>query len=166
LAHEAGGVKHSAPIQRRTRPIRKTPLRRSPLKRKYPIDAETQRNLRELNAHLKRRKSRPKMTPARRNAKGQPCTLRLPGCYPGPDNEQVVLCHLRMFSGGGMRQKPHDSEAVFGCMHCHDILDGRDWLDTPVPVGYASIWECIAWALVRTLRLQREAGVLVMKGES
>jgi hypothetical protein len=135
-------MKRSAPIQRRTPLVRKTPLRRSPI----------------------RRKSRPKMTPARKNAKGQPCTLNFPGCYPGPDNELVVLCHLRMFNGGGTGQKPHDSEAVLGCLHCHDILDGRTHPVVPFTPEY--LWECIARALVATLRIQRAAGVLIYKGES
>lgn len=110
------------------------------------------------------RRSRPKMTPARRNAKGQPCTLRFPGCYPGPNNERVQLCHLRMFSGGGTGLKPHDAEGVFGCTHCHDILDGRTRL---IPELAPELnWERIARALVETLRLQRAAGVIIFKGES
>ncbi|THD06135.1 hypothetical protein B1991_14425 [Rhodanobacter lindaniclasticus] len=108
--------------------------------------------------------SRPKMTPARANAKGQPCTLQLPGCYPGPDNEQVQLCHLRMFSGGGTGLKPHDAEAVFGCTHCHDLIDGRRHL-IPELREQVSFFEHIAWALIRTGRLQREAGVSIWKGE-
>jgi hypothetical protein len=67
-----------------------------------------------------------------------------------------------MFGGGGMGIKPHDSEAVFACAHCHDRLDGR------VPIWYAegeSRFEYIARALIRTLRIQREAGVLIYKGE-
>ena len=107
--------------------------------------------------------ARPKMTPARKAAKGMPCTLRFPGCYPGPDNEQVQLCHLRMFSGGGTGMKPHDSEAVAGCTHCHDVLDGRKRL---IPeLADALNWERIARALVETLRLQRAAGVLIYKGD-
>lgn len=133
---------------------RSTPLRaRSQLSRKTPLCARAPMH----------RGGRPKMTPARRNAKGQPCTLQLPGCYPGPDNEQVQLCHLRMFGGGGEGIKPHDSEAVFGCRHCHDLLDQRakwpSWLTATV------MYEYIAWALIRTLRLQRVAGILIWKGE-
>lgn len=118
-----------------------------------------------IRASRKRmRSARPKMTPARRAAKGMPCTLNFPGCYPGPENERVQLCHLRMFDGGGEGMKPHDSEAVFGCTHCHDILDGRD--QEGVVLVRAYMWERIAWALIKTLRLQRAAGVLIYKGES
>lgn len=140
---------------------RSTPLRtHTRLQRKKP--------LRNITASITKprpmRRSRPKMTPARRNAKGQPCTLRFPGCYPGPNNEQVQLCHLRMFGGGGTGLKPHDGEAVFGCTHCHSILDGRARL---VPeLSQELNWEHIARALVETLRLQRAAGVITWKGES
>jgi hypothetical protein len=127
-------------------------MKRSPMPpRKTPLKATTMR------ASGKRmRSSKPKMTPARANARGQDCTLKLPGCQ--NDTATVVLCHLRMFGGGGTSMKPHDSEAVFGCAHCHDIIDSRN------PVQFWSM-EDIAWALIRTLRAQREAGVLIYKGE-
>lgn len=116
-------------------------------------------------ARKRMRSSRPKMTPARKAAKGQDCTILLPGCYPGPENEQVQLCHLRIFSGGGTGLKPHDSEAVFGCTHCHDIADGRAWL-IPELSATVNIYEIVAWALIRTFRAQRAAGVLQFKGET
>jgi hypothetical protein len=132
-------------------------MKRTPMPpRKTPLKATTIRA-------SKRRPARPMMTPARKNAKGQPCTLRFPGCYPGPENEQVQLCHLRMLGGGGTGLKPHDSEAVFGCTHCHDLLDGRRRL---VPeLAHEFTWERILRALIETWRLQREAGVLFFKGE-
>jgi len=101
-----------------------------------------------------------KTTPARKAARGQDCTLCFPGCP--NDRDTVVLCHLRMFSGGGMGLKPHDSEAVFGDDYCHARLDGRValWLEPN-----ESRFDYIARALIRTLRIQREAGVLIYKGE-
>ena len=131
-------------------------MKRSPMPpRKTPMKATT------IKASARRKKSsRPKMTPARANAKGQDCTLMLPGCTNATDT--VVLCHLRQFGGGGMGCKPHDSEAVFACSYCHDRLDGRAplWLeDDESPSEY------IVRALIRTLRAQRAAGVLIYKGE-
>jgi hypothetical protein len=110
----------------------------------------------------KRRPARPKMTPARANARGQDCTLQLPGCQ--NDTSTVVLCHLRMFSGGGMGAKPDDAEAVLGCDHCHSLLDGRTHL---IPELRSALnYETMMWALIRTLRVQRESGVLTFKGEN
>jgi hypothetical protein len=122
-------------------------MKRTALKRTAPIKPSARRM----------KSSRPKMTPARKAAKGQDCTLMLPGCTNQTDT--VVLCHLREFGGGGMGCKPHDSEAVLGCAWCHAVIDGRQ---EPAPV-----WTLgdIAWALIRTLRAQRAAGVLIFKGE-
>lgn len=111
---------------------------------------------------LKSRSTRPKMTPARKSAKGQDCTLCLPGCR--NDTETVVLCHLRMFGGGGMGYKPPDSEAVYGCDHCHSLIDGRTRL---IPeLSRLMTWEIVARALIRTHRIMRAEGILMMKGES
>lgn len=74
--------------------------------------------------------ARPKMTPIRKAARGQDCTLRLPGCNWNPAT--TVLCHdNRLSSGKGMGLKAPDSAAVFGCSSCHDMLDGR----APRPAG-------------------------------
>lgn len=106
-----------------------------------------------------RRKSRVRKTPATKSARGQDCTLQFPGCR--NETDTVVLCHLRMFGGGGVGVKPDDCEAVLGCSWCHDRLDGRvPWLNKPV-----DFWEYIARALVRTHRVLRAAGVLIFKGE-
>jgi hypothetical protein len=129
-------------------------MKHMPLQRKTPLRATT------IKAS-KRRPARPKMTPARANARGQDCTLRLPGCQ--NDTATVVLCHLRQFSGGGLGCKPPDVEAVFACSHCHDVLDGRKNL---IPeLRYELNDGVILWALILTLRAQREAGVLIYKGE-
>ena len=62
-------------------------------------------------------------TTLRQSAHGETCTLRLPGCQSGPDN--VFLCHLRFFGWAGIAQKPRDFLGVYGCQHCHDIIDRR-----------------------------------------
>lgn len=126
-------------------------MKRTPLSRATTIKPSARR--------MKSRK--PKSTPARKAAKGQECTLRFPGCTNQTDT--VVLCHLREFGGGGMGLKPHDSEAVFGCDHCHSVLDGRRVL---IPeLRHEVNHRNILWALIRTLRAQREMGVLIYKGE-
>lgn len=76
--------------------------------------------------------SRPKSTPARAAAKGQPCLIRLPGCAPGAENETVVLCHYRLTGACGIGLKPDDALAALGCHHCHAVVDGRQ----PPPPGY------------------------------
>lgn len=74
----------------------------------------------------------PRMTPIRRAAAGQECTLRIPGVC-NFDPATTVLCHSNYLGDGkGMGLKAPDTKACFGCSACHDLLDGRrprpEWL--------------------------------------
>lgn len=64
------------------------------------------------------------MTNLRKYARGQHCTVRLPGCNAGPDNETVVLAHAPCVDKA-MSKKSPDWWAAWCCHSCHDILDGR-----------------------------------------
>ncbi len=67
----------------------------------------------------------PKMTPIRKAARGQDCTLRIPGVC-NYNQETTVLCHSPYLSSGrGMGLKAPDTEACFGCEACHSVLDRR-----------------------------------------
>ena len=67
----------------------------------------------------------PRMTPIRRSAKGEACTLMIPGVCTG-DTTTTVLCHSnRLADGKGLGMKAPDTEACYGCSACHDVLDGR-----------------------------------------
>lgn len=55
-------------------------------------------------------------------ARGQNCTMRLPGCC--NDTETVVLAHR---GGAGMGMKSSDHDAADCCYHCHSLLDRPDW---------------------------------------
>ncbi len=105
-----GFAKRSGPIARSTTPKAKkqAPAKRSTLKAKGP-----------------------RMTPIRRAAQGEECTLALPGIC-NRDPATVVLCHSNSLADGkGMGLKAPDTAACFGCSACHDVLDGR----RPRPVG-------------------------------
>jgi len=73
-----------------------------------------------------RMKSRgPKMTPIRKAARGEDCTIRLPGICNG-DPATTVLCHSNSLADGkGMGLKAPDTAAAFGCSACHAVLDGH-----------------------------------------
>lgn len=79
----------------------------------------------------KLKRSRPKSTPARKAANGQPCLIRLPGCT-GYVEGSVVLAHYRLLPYCGEGLKPPDELGAFGCDHCHGVVDGR----LPRPAGY------------------------------
>lgn len=59
----------------------------------------------------------------RDSARGQSCTLRLPGVC-NFDPETTVLAHLPC-GQKGMGMKGPDMIAVFACSACHDRLDAR-----------------------------------------
>ncbi|MNE42873.1 hypothetical protein D3C81_561040 [compost metagenome] len=63
----------------------------------------------------------------RDSARGQCCTLQIPGICNG-NSETTVLCHLPS-STHGMGYKSDDYWAVFGCSSCHDVIDGREPFD-------------------------------------
>lgn len=86
----------------------------------------------------------------RQSARGETCTLRLPGCCNG-DPSTTVLAHVRAFGWAGMAQKPPDFLAVFACSACHDALDLRK---SDAPWG----WDDILRALGETLMRHHAAG--------
>lgn len=68
----------------------------------------------------------------RHSAKGESCTLRIPGvCNHNP--ETVVLCHINS-SSKGMGNKSHDIHAVYACSDCHD------WLDHRIKTAHSQVW--------------------------
>jgi hypothetical protein len=72
-----------------------------------------------------------KMTPIRKSAKGEECTLRIPGVCNG-DNSTVVWCHSNNIRDGkGMGLKSRDEEGCYGCSSCHAWIDGGYVKDGP-----------------------------------
>lgn len=59
----------------------------------------------------------------REAARGQPCTIRLPGVC-NYNDETTVFCHFS-YASSGMGMKPSDLSGAFGCAKCHDAVDGR-----------------------------------------
>lgn len=65
----------------------------------------------------------PKMTPIRKSAKGEECTLRFPCCTFDPST--TVWAHSnRLEDGKGMGIKARDEEGCYACHACHSWLDG------------------------------------------
>lgn len=98
-------------------------MKRVELKRKAPMARSG--ILRTAVPRTRLKSSRSKMTPIRRAARGEACTLLIPGVCTN-DRTTVVLCHSnRLADGKGMGLKAPDTAAAFGCSCCHDVLDGR-----------------------------------------
>lgn len=130
---------------------RKTPMRNSKKRRVHVSDAEVIEDFRRFHSGpaptaedarkafalpklppipeslakaAKKVTRRPKTTKARQAARGMDCQIRVPGVCES-NNETVVLCHYRLAGTSGMGEKPHDSQAAYGCRACHDAVDGR-----------------------------------------
>lgn len=59
----------------------------------------------------------------RNAARGQSCTLRLPGCNGDPDT--TIFAHAPSIDNGmGIKTAP-DWWGAFACSHCHDVVDSR-----------------------------------------
>lgn len=97
-----------------------------------------------------------KTTKIRKSAKGQDCTIRIPGfCNFNPDT--VVLCHM---GGAGWGMKSNDIHAAYGCSECHKIIDGQH-------TTYHNKEQLKVWffeAMVRTQLLLIEQGLIEIKG--
>lgn len=62
----------------------------------------------------------------RQLARGRDCTIRVPHvCAPGPDNETVVGCHVRLIGVSGAGLKSPNLFIAFGCFACHQVVDGH-----------------------------------------
>lgn len=140
---------------------RKTPLKgtgflRSKTRTARPVGVLGQASHQAIRSKMK--SSRPKMTPIRKAARGQECTLQIFDVC-NCDPETTVLCHdNRIESGKGMGLKAPDSAACFGCSSCHDVLDGR--APRPTWLTLDALHRRLDLAVMRTHEILRQKGLL------
>jgi hypothetical protein len=96
----------------------------------------------------------------RESARGEACTLQLPGIC-GGDPATTVLCHVQ-YEGGVMGGKASDLSACYGCAECHSAIDGR--------VRARISREELQWfktrAVLRTLERLVDKGLVNVKGRA
>lgn len=96
--------------------------RKTPMKRGAPMTRGTLRTT-SKPAKKRIRTKAPKMTPIRKSAKGESCTLRFPCC--NFDTSTTVWAHSNHYADGkGMGIKARDEEGCYACSACHAWLDG------------------------------------------
>jgi hypothetical protein len=112
----------------------------------------------QMKRGTKRMKSRgPVMTPIRKAARNQECTLRFPAC--NYDIQTTVLCHSNLLEHGkGAGLKAPDTSAAFGCSSCHDLLDGR--VKRPVDFSYELMIARFKEAIAQTHRILKRMGLM------
>jgi hypothetical protein len=95
----------------------------------------------------------------RRSAKGQSCTIRLPGVCLGT-TDTTVLCHLPGHAGG-MGTKEHDLHAAYGCRACHDCIDRHE--HARHGLTDAIVLDAMLRALSETQERMVRAGLIVVR---
>ncbi len=108
----------------------------------------------------KRMKSpRPKMTPIRKSAKDEECTIRLPMGVCNYDTATTVLCHENELEAGkGLGLKAPDTCAAYGCSSCHDVVDGR--APRPNGMSYEMMITCFKAGVEQTQRILKRKGLV------
>lgn len=98
------------------------------------------------------------MTPIRKSAENEECTIRLP-LVCNYDTATTVLCHSNELADGkGMGKKAPDEKAAYGCSACHDVVDGR----APRPEGLTKelVDALFKEAIAQTGRILERKGLL------
>lgn len=97
----------------------------------------------------------------RNAARGQRCTIRLPGGICSYDDTTTVFCHFS-YATSGMGMKPSDLSGAFGCAKCHAVVDGLvKWPDALLRVD--AEW-CKARGMVETWHRLIEMGIVSIRG--
>lgn len=111
--------------------MRRSPIKRTGFKPTGSGILRVQAQARTAPAKKAAMKSKgPRMTPIRKSARGEECTLRFACC--NGDTETTVWCHSnRAEDGKGMGVKARDEEGCYGCSACHAWLDGGYALHMP-----------------------------------
>lgn len=94
----------------------------------------------------------------RDSARGESCTLRIPGVCCG-DPETVVLAHLP-YGGRGMGLKAPDTHSAYACASCHDAVDGRGGYR----VASEEVLECCLRGIAETQGRMIEKGLIQVEG--
>lgn len=93
--------------------VRKNPMKRSAFKRVgMPVKGSSMKT------------KGPRMTPIRKSAKGEDCTVRVPHVCCGDPSTTVWAHSNSHIDGKGMGLKARDEEGCYACHSCHAWLDG------------------------------------------
>ncbi len=134
---------------------RSAPLRRSPDASFASVPAK---EAKPAKGRKPMKSKGPKMTPIRKSARNQDCTLNLHGVC-NHDPATTVLCHSNSLADGkGMGLKAPDTAACYGCSACHDVLDGRR--NRPDGMSKLGLEGVFYTAMLRTHAILRGLGLM------
>lgn len=135
------------------------PMKRTAFARGERIEArEVTKTIAKLTRSRGLKTKGPKMTPIRKAARGQDCTIQLQGVC-NRDPATSVLCHSNELADGkGMGLKAPDTAAAIGCSACHDVLDGRR--PRPAWLSKAAVDAAFRAGIVLTHQFLRTKGLI------
>ena len=95
------------------------------------------------------------MSSATESARGETCTVRLPGCDYG--TETTVFAHIAGIRfGHGMGKKT--KLGAYACHKCHDLIDNRK--PRPEGVTKQDVWTAHLEGMAETLLKLDEKGII------
>lgn len=100
----------------------------------------------------------PKSTPIRQSARGEECTLLIPGVC-NHNSETVVWAHSNKYEHGkGLGLKADDKYGCYACSSCHAVLDGQ--APRPNGIGKPDVEYLFVQAMYKSRAILRDKGLL------
>jgi len=98
------------------------------------------------------------MTKIRQSARGEDCTINLPGvCNYNP--ETVCWCHSnRSEHGKGMGLKAKDEHGAYGCYDCHMVYDRQR--KRPEHLSLDNVEEAFTMAMMKSRQILKDKGLI------
>jgi len=110
-------------------------MKRTPMKPGQPMKRSGFKRKAAKPGRSNIKATRPKTSPIRASARGEECTLKIPGvCNYNP--ETTVWAHSNQAKHGkGMGLKAADEYGCYACSSCHTFLD-HGWANHPMIESY------------------------------
>jgi hypothetical protein len=146
-------IQRSTPLRSRPKPVERQERVRPPVK---PVERRGVYRQACAVAPV----PKPSMTRDQRirdSARGEDCTVRLPGCPRRPD--MTIWSHHRGSAGGkGMGMKSSDRAGAYACTYCDAVYDGQHQR----PAGMTKAEVDLAWheGHIRSLLKLEQKGLL------
>ncbi len=98
------------------------------------------------------------MSKIRRSARGEDCTINLPGiCNYNP--ETVVWCHSNRYEHGkGMGLKAKDEHGAYGCSECHATYDRQR--KRPETLSLENVEDAFTMAMTKSRQILKDKGLI------
>lgn len=99
-----------------------------------------------------------KTSKIRQSARGEQCTINLPGVC-NFDADTVCWCHSNRYEHGkGMGLKAKDEHGAYGCSECHATYDRQK--KRPDHLSLDNVEEAFTMAMVKSRQILKDKGLI------